>query len=129
MSDIKRQPDGLFFEPDPAAVAILEKSNHEFLVAVGQVLAKLQAEIAEHGLTSVIRRVVAEGVPMELIAMLEHMHADKFQITPDDFEEPRLELWRSQAKQFLRAAIGESVAGETWPMRVNGHGHLYARPA
>jgi hypothetical protein len=122
--DLKRLDRGLFFKPDAEAMAILEKSNHEFAVAVGQTLAQLQSEIDERGLRACVRRVCDEGSTMELVAALETLRAWRFQITAEDFEEPRLEMWRSQAKQFLRAAIGESVAGESWPMRVNGHSAL-----
>jgi len=123
--DVKRQPGGLVFTPDAAAVEILEKSNHEFTVALGQVLAKLQNEITERGLSCTIRRVCDDGVPMELIAMLEHMRAYRYQVLPEDMmDETRMALFEQQAKQFLRAAIGESHAGESWPVRVNGHATL-----
>jgi hypothetical protein len=124
--DVKhRLSGGLFFQPDAAALAIAEKADREFGTALGQVLAKIQAEIHERGLRSVVRRVVDDGVPMELIAMLEHMHAYRYQVLPEDMaDETRMNLWQSQAKQFLRAAIGESVAGESWPLRVNGHSAL-----
>jgi hypothetical protein len=124
--DLKhRLSGGLFFRPDAAAMAIAEKADREFGTAVGKTLAKIQAEIDARGLRSVVRRVCDEGAPVEIIAMLEHMHAHKYQILPDDMmDETRLELWRTQATQFLRASISESESCEAWPMRMNGHATL-----
>ena len=55
--DLKHRLDrGLFFRPDAAALAIAEKADREFGTAVGQVLARIQTEIHERGLTGTIRR-------------------------------------------------------------------------
>jgi hypothetical protein len=127
--DVKqRLSGGLFFKPDAAAIAIAEKADREFGTAVGQVLARIQNEIHERGLTGTIRRVVDDGAPMELIAMLEHMRAYRYQVLAEDLaDETRMNLWQAQAKQFLKASISESDKGEGFPMRMNGHATLHTR--
>jgi hypothetical protein len=101
---------GLFFQPDPAAIAILEKSDREFGAAVGKVLAQIQDEIFECGLNGTIRRVVDGGTTLELVALIEHLRAHAFQITPDDIGADetgeRLEAWRARARAFLSIVIG-----------------------
>jgi hypothetical protein len=122
--------DDLIFKPDAVALAIAEKADREFGTAVGQTLAKLQAEIDERGLRSVVRRVVADGVPVEIIATLEMLHAHKYQILPEDMmDEKRMALWQTQAEQFLKASISESDKGDGFPVRMNGHATLHTRPA
>jgi hypothetical protein len=126
--DLKRL-GGLLFKPYAAALAIAEQADREFGTALGKTLAEIQAEIDERGLRSTVRRACDDGVPMQIIALLEMLHAHRFQILPEDMlDEKRMALWEQQAKQFLRAAISESDKGETWPMRMNGHGTLHTRP-
>jgi hypothetical protein len=125
---------GLFFQPDPAAIAILEKSDREFGAAVGKVLAQIQDEIFECGLNGTIRRVVDGGTTLELVALIEHLRAHAFQITPEDIGRRRdgraaggLES-ESQGIPFERDRRGRASGSRTrqWPRRAGPESDMTA---
>ena len=101
------------FDPDPAAVALELEAWAVIDAAVDKILAEeLYPEIEANGLASVVRRLVEDGDPIELVAMLAALRADAFQISAAeivDIDGPgdRLAAWEQRARQFLCSVIGE----------------------
>ncbi len=109
--DLKRRLK-LRFWPDHHAVALEREAWNIIIAEVRKVQAKLSVDIEDEGFEPVMRRIIEDGAPIEIVAVLDGLFGpagDAFQITSAevaDIDGPGelLAAWDQRARQFLRAA-------------------------